>query len=85
MRLTREVRQQILDQNEGFTKVTSYEGKNSEETRYYKISCGQLNIRAVGKTSWSDSRYDNEWTADDDEVHSFLYRYKDELDLSGIE
>jgi hypothetical protein len=58
MRLTKDVRQQLLDQNEGFTRRTSYSGKNLSEDRLYEIRDGELHVRAAGKTSWADSRYD---------------------------
>ena len=85
MRLTKSVRQRILEQNEGFSKTTSFEGRNSREQRIYKISGGELHIRAVGKTSWADSRYDDEWIASDEETHRFLYDHKWEMNLDGIE
>lgn len=85
MRLTKDIRQRILEQNEGFTKRTNYEGRNSSEQRIYTISGGELHIRAIGKTSWADSRYDDEWVASDDETHRFLYDHKWELNLDEIE
>ena len=85
MRLTRTVRQKILDQNEGFTTRTSNSQKNSSEDRIYTISGGQLHIRAIGNTSWSDSRYDKEWIADDEETHRFLYNNLGVLNTDGIE
>lgn len=84
VRLTKKVRQQLLDQNDGFTERTSFDSRNHSWTRDYKIDSGKLKIRERGKTSWSDSRYDKTWEADDKEVHSFLYkvlyalRYDDE-------
>lgn len=79
IRLTKKVRQQLLDQNDGFTERTSYDSRNHSWTRVYKIESGKLNIRELGKTSWADSRYDKTWEADDNEVHSFLYKFLDEL------
>lgn len=84
-RLTKDVRQRILDQNEGFTIRTSYDGKNSREERIYTVSGGELHIRAVGKSSWADSRYCDEWIATDEETHRFLYEYQYEMNLDGIE
>lgn len=84
-RLTQSVRQRILEQNEGFRIRTYYEGKNSREGRLYTISGGVLHIRAVGKTSWADSRYDEEWIASDEETHRFLYEHQYEMNLDGIE
>ena len=83
-RLTKEVRQQLLDQNESFTRRTYSENRNSREERIYKISGGQLLVRAIGKTSWADSRYDKEWVADDEEVHQFLYKHRNEMNTDGI-
>ena len=60
-RLTKDVRQRLLESNEGFSTRTFYEGRNSREERIYTISGGQLHIRAIGKTSWADSRYEDEW------------------------
>ena len=85
MRLTRDVRQKILEQNEGFTTKTYYKGNNSSEQRVYTISGGVLRIRATGKTSWADSRYDDEWIASDEETHRFLYDNKYKMNLDGIE
>lgn len=84
-RLTKTVRQMLLDRNEGFSTRTYYEGRNSREERIYTISGGKLHIRAIGKTSWADSRYDNEWVASDEEVHRFLYAHQDEMDNDEVE
>ena len=75
----------LLDNNEGFSTSTYYEGKNSREERIYTIKDGQLNIRAIGKTSWADSHYDNEWIADEEETHRFLYNHQGEMNTDGIE
>ncbi len=85
MRLTAAVRQQLLDQNEGFEKKTRDEQKNFTEYRRYRITGGQLYIRVSGKTSWADSRYDDdERLATDEETHRFLYKYKGELNTAGL-
>jgi hypothetical protein len=85
VRLTTSVRQRILEQNEGFSKRTYFEDRNSEEERIYTISGGALHIRAIGKTSWADSRYDKEWIASDEETHKFLYNHQSKMNLDGIE
>ncbi|MFJ8073829.1 hypothetical protein ACIQ7Q_07805 [Streptomyces sp. NPDC096176] len=85
MRLTREVRQQLLDQNEGFEKRTSSSGKNFTEYRHYRITGGQLLIRASGKTSWADSRFDTGYVgATDDQTRRFLREYLAELNTDGL-
>ena len=85
MRLTATIRQKILNQNEGFTTRTSYDSRNSEYERVYAITCGRLQIHEIGKTSWADSRYDKEWTADDEETHRFLYKNLGSLNLDDTE
>lgn len=84
-RLTKAVRQKLLESNEGFTTRTYYEGRNSREERIYTISNGQLHIRAIGKTSWADSRYENEWIASDEEVHRFLYAHQYEMNTDELD
>lgn len=84
-RLTKSVRQQLLNQNDGFSRRTYYEGRNSREERIYTVSGGQLHIRAIGKTSWADSRYDDEWIASEEETHRFLYEYQDYMNTDGID
>lgn len=85
MRLTTTVRQKILNQNEGFSTRRSYDSRNSQYERIYTIIGGRLHIREIGKTSWSDSRYDKEWYADNEETHRFLYNNLGILNLDGIE
>ena len=84
LRLTKQNREKILAKNEGFSRNTYYEGNNFRESRNYKISDGRLIIRSSGKTSWSDSHFQDEWIADEEETHRFLYKYLDELDTDGI-
>ncbi len=72
IRLTESVRAMMLAKNEGFTTRTSYDSRNRSYVREYLIKAGELIIREVGKTSWSDSRYDNSWVAEPDEVRRFL-------------
>ena len=84
LRLTKTVRQQLLEENEGFTTSTFYEGSNFREQRDYSIEDGELHIRARGNTSWSDSHFDNEWVASDEEAHGFLYRHLAKLQLPNI-
>ena len=83
MRFTKKNRQQVLDNNEGFSVSTHYEGRNFRESRDYTISDGKLKVKASGKTSWADSRYSDEYVygADDEETKRFLRKYKDELDV----
>ncbi len=48
MRLTKDVRQKLLEQNEGFQRTTYYESNNSYNTNTYTISNGQLTVRSKG-------------------------------------
>lgn len=79
MRLTKSNIQKILNNNEGYTSKTSFKSKNNSYTRNYLIQAGKLIIREVGKTCWSDSRYDKTWEANEEETHRFLYNNKREL------
>ena len=72
LRLTKAIREKLLQQNEGFTRSTYYDSKNFEEKRIYKIIDGVLHIHEEGKTSWADSRYNRDRIADDEETHRFL-------------
>lgn len=81
IRFTKNVIQKVLELNEGFTDRTYYNGKNSEEENFYKISNGKLIRRSVGKTSWSDSRYDNTFVCDEEETRRFLRKWKKNLKL----
>ena len=85
MRLTKDVRRQLLEQNEGFSTKTSYRGRNSSEDRTYTITGGQLHIHASGKTSWADSRYTSDGVADEDQTHRYLYDHLHMLDKDGID
>lgn len=72
IRLTEAVRTALLAKNEGFKTRTAYDSRNLSYVREYLIKSGQLIIREIGKTSWADSRYDNTWVADKDELLRFL-------------
>lgn len=75
LRLTKAIREKLLQQNEGFTRSTYYDSKNFEEKRIYKIIDGVLHIHEEGKTSWADSRYNRDRIADDEETHRFLKKF----------
>ena len=84
MRLTKDVRKKLLELNEGLIVNTHNERRNFSESRVYKIENGKLMIRAIGKSSWSDSWYENTWEADEDEIHSFLYNNLDKLNKGNL-
>ena len=85
MRLTREVIQQLLDQNEGFERITHSSQKNFTEDRRYVILNGELHIRSSGKTSWADSRFSDEYVASEDQTKRFLRKYLSVLNTDGLE
>lgn len=85
MRLTKKVREQLLDQNEGFVTTTHNSQRNSTEDRTYTIADGELHIQAKGNTSWADSRYEKEWVADDEATHRFLHNNLGILNTDGID
>ena len=84
MRFTENNRQQVLNDNEGFTVRTLYEGANFRESRVYTITGGKLVVQADGKTSWSDSRYSDKYVygADDEETKRFLRKHMNNLNLA---
>lgn len=84
MRLTKNVRQKILDQNEGFETTTHYSSKKFTESRHYRIAGGQLHIRSRSKTSWADSRSEREFVADDDQTRRFLGDHLHALNTEGL-
>jgi hypothetical protein len=84
LRLTQQVREQLLALNEGFTWSTNNKQRNFTEHRVYKIVNNQLHIFAEGKTSWADSRYAKEWVASAEETHRFLRNYRGVLRTDGI-
>lgn len=87
MRFTKNNRQQVLDQNEGYRTTTSYQGKNFSESRVYEIKDGGPNVHANSKTSWADSRRttDHRYSAHDEETKRFLRDNRAALDTDGIE
>ena len=85
MRLTAAVRQQLLDQNEGFETTIPTKLKNFTEYTTYRITGGQLYIRSSGKTSWADSRFSNDYApATEEQTHRFLYKYQGQLNTDGL-
>ncbi|WP_263165434.1 hypothetical protein [Streptomyces sp. SCSIO ZS0520] len=84
MRLTATVRQQLLDQNDGFETTTTYRSRNYTEERRYRITGGRLYIRVSSNTSWADSRSSNEGEASDDETRRFLRKYLGALNTDGL-
>jgi hypothetical protein len=84
IRLTKGAVQQLLDQNDGFTSRTNYEGKNFREQRDYEIRDGELHYRSRGKTSWADSRFDELRVADEEQARRFLRKNLRSLDTAGL-
>lgn len=84
MRLTKDVIAKILEMNEGFTQTTSYSSRNFKETRHYLIQGGKLLIRSVGKTSWADSRFDENLVADIDQTRRFIRNFLKLLKTDGL-
>lgn len=85
MRLTKDVISKILNQNNGFEKETSYSSRNLSVSNRYKIKDGKLYRRETGKTSWSDSRFDNSDECDIEQTRNFIKKFIDKLNLEGIE
>ena len=85
MRLTKDVRQKLLEQNEGFQRTTYFESDNSYNTNTYTIFNGQLTVRSKGDTSWSDSKYDETRICDDAQTQRFLRKNLSNLNTDGID
>lgn len=84
MRLTKVVIQKLLDINEGYAKTTDFVDRNFKQTNQYIIKGGKLLIRSTGKTSWADSRFDNNTIADIEQTRRFLRKVIDDLKTEGI-
>jgi hypothetical protein len=56
----------------------------SGQTNHYLIKGGKLLVRSVGKTSWADSRFDNNTIANIDQTRRFLKDVIDALKTDGI-
>lgn len=59
-------------------------GANFKETNHYLIKGRKLLIRSVGKTSWSDSHFDNTNIAELVQTRRFLKKVIDVLKTEGI-
>lgn len=84
LRFTKDVVQQLLDMNDGFKASTSYVAKNFSESRTYVIENGALLVRAVGKTSWADSRFDTLTKATLEEARRFLKNHIQDLKTGDL-
>jgi hypothetical protein len=89
MKLTKKVREQLLQQNEGFVMNTSYKGNNYRESRQYRIEGGELHIHSTGKGgaygAVGGSQFDKDVVADDEQTHRFLYANLNALNTDGLE
>lgn len=81
-RFTKDIINKVLNKNDGFTDRTYHKSRNSEEENIYFISGGKLMKRSIGKTSWSDSRYDKTSECDVDQTMRFLRERKQKLNLN---
>lgn len=81
-RFTKDIINKVLNKNEGFTDRTYHKSRNSEEENIYSISGGKLMKRSIGKTSWSDSRYDKTSECDVYQTRRFLRERKQKLNLN---
>ena len=84
MRLTEDLVKKILEQNEGFTKISSYSDRNFRAEYRYIVAGGKLLICEKGRTSWSDSHFDEKRVADIEQTRRFIRKYESLLNLDGI-
>lgn len=81
-RFTKKTIPAVLEKNDGLKFSTYYSGKNGSRTNSYRIENGKVFWKQSGKTSWADSRYENDWSElDENSVHRLLRNHKNELIL----
>ena len=71
-RFTKDIVQKILDMNDDYKAERNFKSRNFSETTKYLIKDGKLFRRSTGKTSWADSRFDNDRELDLDEARQFI-------------
>ena len=85
-RFTKEIIQKILNQNDGFSGQTSYEGRNYREYNNYTIKDGAMFVDKSGKTSWADSRFSkHNIPVDLDTTRRIIKKFINRLNTKGIE
>lgn len=84
-RLTKSVRQQILDLNEGLSFQTYFSSPNSSESSTYTVENGTFLVRRHGKGAFGGSQYDETRTASEEDAHAILYDHRDKFDYSGVD
>ena len=80
IRFTKENIDKILIANEGFRDRTYYKSKNKEDRT--GIIGGVLQKRSIGKTSFSDSRYDKTTVCDLEQTRRFIKNNVEKLNLN---
>ena len=74
-RLTKDVVQEILDQNEGFTGTTSFSSRNSSYTNKYRIENGSMLVHSEGKGGYGVGRYEEDYECDIDQVRRAIKHF----------
>ena len=82
IRFTKENIDKILIASGGFRDRTYYKSKNKEEENLYTIIGGVLQKRSIGKTSFSDSRYDKTTVCDLEQTRRFIKNNVEKLNLN---
>ena len=75
MRLTKRVRQEVLNRNEGYRVEESYIGKNYKQVNTYFVKGGRLLIISKAKVSWSDKKIVSRHLANDEQEKKFIKKY----------
>lgn len=75
IRLTKDVLAKVLKEHDGETKSTYYEGRNFVQQCVYKIKDGKMFVNRSGKTSWADSRFDDDEVCDLETTRRILHKY----------
>ena len=85
LRMSEDVRRQLLEQNDGFTTKTRYDDKkNFREDRTYTIRDSELHITSSSNGAWADSRRTFEWIADNAETHRYLRNNLESLNQDDV-
>ena len=79
-RFTKDIVQKILDQNNGVEITKSYGEKHFSCTYIYRVIDGVMHTTQMGKTVWSNSRFNNAYICDIDTarrvIKNNLYKFK---------
>lgn len=83
MKLTKDVRQNILKQNEGYKIEIKFDGKNYQQEDTYLIKNEKLIVITKARIINANKAIKRRRQANDDEVKKFIKKYLDQLKTEG--